>query len=1222
MAKSKSENISSNKVSKRKTVYYDADDPNIRGLKAGITEARLGAEMKIVNDASLSVGGQFSNLRFSGGPNKIPFSENPNPKSSTFTKPGSITNLSADWDYSNDSLIITFDFDFSESQNDYVDEFQYQLYVSGGTEKTTLLRSIVLDKTQLQQTVTFTKEDHEYYLGFFRRSFSLLEIAAYDIYGNLGELATLDDIPEYIVDLCTPEITVTSIPMGYSVETVEVCAKPYQFLSVEEVVSDSGTAPTTGYQQIYLSSIKPATILTPTTESRWVRSRYTNNVGLYGEYSNSVKVTPTNPIAVDLTPPNEVVTVSGAWSGDNIVINYTLPETDPGVRFQIVLVAPNASVGYFYVFPTGTSLNQTSIITKADLFTQFGAYYSSFTGVLRSADSSDNKSPGVAFSIAARANPLVGIVPTFTITPLVNGYSVSFDKPAFASYAEVYQKYTPWVPASSQIDSFTGTYSSGGASGTNTVTISSVVDNEGASVIAIPTGYRVIGEGIAPNTYITSVSGNEITVNSDFISQVSGSITGYGVVYSGSSPANIPSTLYQDTYILIRYYDDFGNGSDYSAEQDVVPFSPTTVDITGPGNVSEVGLAANSGIDTSGTLGFNGYIDLSWSAVTESTLRGYRIRFTTDTIDPVYSYVDYPIDQTDIPSGTLTYRLAGLALGATYYVGIATYDQFNNLSTAFIEFDEITILGTPAITDIIKAGNFEFGQGVDANNITSTGSGTKRGLFFDASNYWFLNSSDSARLKVGGTANNYVLWDGASFEIDGNITARGGSFSGNIALTTIGASIYNGDVTTNPGNLTGDGFIFNRDGLLIRKGTSQISLDTANGAITANNGNIADWVISTSKIEKLDSVSNKYAGLSSTGLYKFWSGSNVAGGDTTQFAVDRTGRVFASNVQISGGGIDIGAPPSSLNSGFHVLSDGTMYATGAQINGAITATSGSIQGNFQVVSGSFYTGTSPTSNSVIINDKGLASIGTGNVTLTAILNTPITSGNIPQGDNPSVGTLPSSISFFTKAALIGGWVIDSNFIRDRSDQFRLYSGDPSNNSVSKYLQLFGTDGGTNYAVTLKTNSVNFLEAGTRDVNNDIPNPTVSISRTGVLSATGAIINGNIEATTMNSTGTFNFASGILKGTTSTVDFDLSAGNNLKFLNMPPSDDDGWAGDPTVTIRDSDSKIVKGRRLIYYSAVSGNTTPPNPALIDGSYQLFAGGEFRTVKPGDLLLVQEP
>jgi hypothetical protein len=323
-----------------------------------------------------------------------------------------------------------------------------------------------------------------------------------------------------------------------------------------------------------------------------------------------------------------------------------------------------------------------------------------------------------------------------------------------------------------------------------------------------------------------------------------------------------------------------------------------------------------------------------------------------------------------------------------------------------------------------------------------------------------------------------------------------------IALTTSGASIYSGDVTTSPGNLTGDGFIFNKDGLLIRKGTNQVSLDTTNGAITANAGNIADWVIAPSKIEKLDPTSGKYAGLSSTGLYKFWSGSTSAGGDTTQFAVDRTGRVFASNVQISGGGIDIGALPTNLSSGFHVTSAGLMYATGAEINGKITATSGSIQGNFQVVSGTFYTGTSPTDTSVLINDKGLASIGSSNVTLTAILNTPISSGNIPIGSQPSVGTLPNAISFFTQAALIGGWVVDSTKIKDRSEQFVL-------NSTDKNIIITGViDVSTNFRVELGTGT-NVFSAGT--VVGTTFTPNVYITRGGILNANGAIISGTIRA---------------------------------------------------------------------------------------------------------------
>lgn len=185
--------------------------------------------------------------------------------------------------------------------------------------------------------------------------------------------------------------------------------------------------------------------------------------------------------------------------------------------------------------------------------------------------------------------------------------------------------------------------------------------------------------------------------------------------------------------------------------------------------------------------------------------------------------------------------------------------------------------------------------------------------------------------------------------------------------------------------------------------------------------------------------------------------------------------------------MDIGALPTNLTSGFHVLSSGTMYATGAQINGVITATSGKITGNFQVESGSFYTGTSPEDTSVIINDKGLASIGTKapsattGPTLTAIVNTPISSGNIPIGDNPAVGALPTAITFFTKAALIGGWVVNDTSIRDRSEQFILDSDD-------KRISITGViDVSTNYRVRFGTDltgsgsgTVNIFEAGVMD----------------------------------------------------------------------------------------------------------------------------------------------
>lgn len=1072
-------------VAKNPTVSIDIDDPRVSWENLKQTQSRIGSEIEILGEEGRQVlfGGSFS-----------PIKGDKNPIIPVVPKvPGGIDNLSAEWQElaSGPALVFSFDIDLDLSENTTITSFEYTL--SDGTSITPRIYSTKLNTASVTQEVIFYYADNTKYFGIFQTTFEEFIVKALDKSGEVGAEGILTDIPPYIVDLCTPIITATPIPMGYSVTLTDICTKPYEFLSVEEIVSNAASAPSTGYQQVYLSKITPANILTPTTAPRWVKARYTSGSGLYGPYSNTIKVTPTNPISADLTPPNEVTAVSAVWSGNNIVISYTLPAEDAGMRFKIALTAPNSTVGYFYFFPLAGTLNQTARISKDDLFFQFGSLYSSYTGLIKSIDVADNHSAGVAFTVPVRTCTLTGVVPTFTTTALVNGYNVSYTLPDSAVYAKVYQKYTSWSGVT-PVDSFTGTYASGGASGANTVTLSAIVSNEGATVSPL-VGYRVIGNGIPNNTYITAVSGSQITVNNNFTSQVSGSVTGYSVVYSGTSPGNISSTIYANTYLLVRYYDDFGCASSYSTEQIVMPLQPVTVDVTGPGNVATV-ATPTKGVDLSGTLGFNAYINLSWTAVSDTTLRGYRIRFRpykASSPFEIYSYADSPGTDT-------TYRLAGLSIGATYEISIATYDEYNNTSSAYTAFANVTIPGTPALSNYITSGNagFQFGSGI--KDKLGAQNPIAQGIYLNNSNYWYLTASDAAQFKVGGSTANFLEWTGAALNVDGNITAKGGSFAGNIALSTLGASIYSGDVTTVANNLTGDGFILNKDGILIRKGTNQVSLDTTNGAITANKGVIAEWEISASKIEKLDPTSVKYAGLSATGVYKFWSGSTAAGGDTTQFAVNRDGRLFANSVQISGGTLDIGAGPANLTSGFHVLSSGVMYATAAEINGKITATSGKIAGNFQVESGTFYTGTSPTSTSVLINDKGLASIDASNVTLTALVNTPISSGVIPLGNQQTdVGTLPNAISFFTQAALIGGWVVNSTQIKDRSSQFVL-------DSTAKTLSITGViDVSTNFRVEIGTGA-NVFSAGVVG-----QTASTSITRAGLLTANNATIRGTIRA---------------------------------------------------------------------------------------------------------------
>lgn len=344
---------------------------------------------------------------------------------------------------------------------------------------------------------------------------------------------------------------------------------------------------------------------------------------------------------------------------------------------------------------------------------------------------------------------------------------------------------------------------------------------------------------------------------------------------------------------------------------------PITVDTVGPANVTSV--SATSGIDTSGYLGFNAFASISWPAVTGGGIRGYRIRFSNDS-GATYSYVDSP------GTGT-TYKLAGLAIGSTYQIAVATYDEYNNTSSSYVSGPNVTVTGTPSVSNFISGGPFQFGVGVGSVS-------TNKGLYFDASNYWYVNATNSARLKVGGATSNYLLWDGSTFAVDGNITARGGQFSGNIFMSTTGASIYSGTIDATTGNLTGNGFALNSTGLKVANGTKSVTISAATGTITANGGSIAGWSLGDNTFSKNNVI------LDSTGNGKIQVGANA------QNSVYLGTEVSGSTTFLMWAGNNT----PDANAKFRVGSDGTLYATGATISGNITANS--------IAFGATYDGTS------------------------------------------------------------------------------------------------------------------------------------------------------------------------------------------------------------------------------------------------------------------------
>jgi len=517
---------------------------------------------------------------------------------------------------------------------------------------------------------------------------------------------------------------------------------------------------------------------------------------------------------------------------------------------------------------------------------------------------------------------------------------------------------------------------------------------------AISNGYTVSYTAQTSNVF------NLISIEEVESSSATAPSTGYAVVKTDrSNPSIVSAPNNNKRWVRARLNDRANAFTAYSNIVAVTPVSPVVVDVDGPPNVTSV--SATGGIDSTGYLGFNAYADISWPAVTTGGIRGYRIRFSNDA-GTTYSYVDSP------GSGT-TYRLGGLAVGATYKIAVATYDEYNNTSTSYVSLSpDLKVDGTPSVTSYITAGPFQFGVGVGSV-------ATNKGLYFDSSNYWYINASNSARLKVGGGTSNYLLWDGDEFVIDGNLSARKGTFRGNVSIIS-GGSLYSGTLYTaadqiaDPlnisGTINGAGYILNSSGLTFNSASIKgiTTIDATTGKLTTASAYIGQWDVNSSTLFKTTTAgtlslnsSDATITANSTGFTSgigvpdannivMWAGASKA---TSPFRVYKDGSVYASSLTIDGstgfatttqlgtkiGASDVNANVTSISGA--VITTGVIKSSnfpgtnGQAANGAGYSTTGTA---IDLVNGTI------TSKQFRIDSNGAASFGgalTGAVSITA-----------------------------------------------------------------------------------------------------------------------------------------------------------------------------------------------------------------------------------------------
>lgn len=411
--------------------------------------------------------------------------------------------------------------------------------------------------------------------------------------------------------------------------------------------------------------------------------------------------------------------------------------------------------------------------------------------------------------------------------------------------------------------------------------------------------------------------------------------SGYNQVAQGTSnPIVVPVNNTLTRSVKAKFYDSNGGSTSFSTPVTVKPLASVSLGTSGPPNVGTV--TTSGGLDSLGTIGFNGFANISWAAVTTGDIRGYTIRYRPVT-SPVSNYA-----YVNSPGAGLSFRLTGLNAGLVYEIAVATYDAYNNTSTAFIPGTNVTVGGTPYIASTVDVSGY-FSAKANSTDADSTAFKFgyfdkallgKRGISLTEHNYWYIDSGQGASLKVGGE-DNYMSWNGSSLTVTGDLRAKKGSFSGNVRIAD-GANIYSGVLTGNTetsagdtgGILLGRGFVLNSGGLKFNSAsvTDITTINATTGKLSTSLANIGGWDVDASTISKNGLT------LNSTGKIIANKGAYYIGIEPKSSTVDDI--VLWAGQSETGGSVASGA-------NFRVTAGGTLYATGAVISGSITLTNGS-----------------------------------------------------------------------------------------------------------------------------------------------------------------------------------------------------------------------------------------------------------------------------------------
>ena len=310
-----------------------------------------------------------------------------------------------------------------------------------------------------------------------------------------------------------------------------------------------------------------------------------------------------------------------------------------------------------------------------------------------------------------------------------------------------------------------------------------------------------------------------------------------------------------------------------------------------------------------------------------------------------------------------------------------------------------------------------------------------------------IDSSASASFRLGGSANNYLQWNGGTFTIDGNLVARSGEFRGNVQVIS-GGSLYSG--TVSGGSLVGAGYILNSSGLTFNSASVNgiTTINATNGLFTTTSANIGKWNVNSSQITKTTS-----------------SGTLSLDSDTSQIIV--TGYASTSAgiaAPTSGASTDIvfwAGGSRNTSAPFYVRADGFVKATSAEISGTITASSLETD-NLDISSAGAIT---TTTGKFGVTSGGVLTATDGNFS-GSITGSTITGGRIRTAESGDRIEL-NDPSYLNEMVLYAGSTFPgriSGFTSGSNGQLRIRSPYASGSSVAQ-LDLYSLGANTFFDIT-------------------------------------------------------------------------------------------------------------------------------------------------------------